>query len=99
MADEVRYDDLLKVATQDEADVCLKKIIQIIVSKDGKSPREAKKLAKANIGYWAGYYDEETARRIWKLFRTEHPIFHKRWPKPEEAFRLGVKWGQKHAKD
>ena len=63
--------------------------------KEGKNLRLAKKIAKKNIGYWAGYYDEETTKRIWKLYRTEHPVFGKRWPKPDEAFRLGLKWGKK----
>lgn len=90
------YDRVLKVTTQAEADDQLAELIGLMV-KEGKRPRVAKKIAKKNIGYWAGYYDEETARRIWRLFRTEHPVFGKRWPGPREAFQLGVKLGQKHA--
>jgi hypothetical protein len=90
------YDQIIKAMTQTEADEQLAGLIRLMV-KEGKSPRQAKKIAKKNIGYWAGYYDEETARRIWRLFRTEHPVFGKRWPGPREAFQLGVKLGRKHA--
>lgn len=88
------YEPVAKVTTQAEADEQLERIIQLMIE-EGTSRRRAKKIAKKNIGYWAGYHDEETAKRIWRLFRTEHPIFGKRWPKPEEAFHLGVKWGSK----
>ena len=88
------YDRIMNVATQAEADEQLEKLVQLIVE-EGKSRRLAKKIAKKNIGYYAGYSDEQTARRVWRLYRTEHPIFKKRWPKPTEAFRLGVKWGKK----
>ena len=31
--------------------------------------------AESNIGYLAGYYDRETARKIWDWFNCSHPIF------------------------
>lgn len=57
---------------------------------------EAERIQLANLGYYAGYYDEETRRRVEKLFDAVHPIFGS-VGKPisaEEAFRLGVESGQ-----
>jgi hypothetical protein len=33
------------------------------------------KYASQNIGYISGYYDAKTAKKIMKIFSTEHPIF------------------------
>lgn len=88
-------EEMAKVSTQEEADRCLKEYIDELMAETGKNRRAAKKLAKVNIGYFAGYHDEETARRIWKLYRTRHPIFDRRWPQPREAFHLGKKWARK----
>lgn len=48
--------------------------------------------ARENIGYWAGYYDAETAHQIWDWFDCVHPVFGTRIPTAEEAFRAGVEW-------
>ena len=45
--------------------------------------------AYANVGYVAGYYDRETADRIWRLCKTAHPIFGTREPTFDEAFDAG----------
>jgi len=36
--------------------------------------------ADGNVGYLAGYYDRETAQKIWDWFGTEHPIFGATYP-------------------
>lgn len=46
-------------------------------------------IAKSNLGYYAGYYDRETAVRVQELFKCVHPIFGKTEPTPEEAFKMG----------
>ena len=35
----------------------------------------AEKLARYNLGYYAGYYDQETQKRVERLFNAKHPIF------------------------
>lgn len=49
----------------------------------------------ANIGYCTGYYDNATADRILDLFETEHPIFGRTHPTPEEAWAKGLEMGAK----
>ena len=35
------------------------------------------KYARSNIGYFSGYYDPRTMKKIQKVFNTAHPIFGK----------------------
>lgn len=50
-------------------------------------------VAKRNIGYYAGYYDDETRKRVEKLFDCEHPLFGKiaemGTPTTDEAYQCG----------
>lgn len=43
-----------------------------------KEPRTdgmtAEQVCKINIGYYAGYYSAETAKRLYELFETSHPF-------------------------
>ena len=56
----------------------------------GKTRVEAEKIERSNLGYWAGYYDRETAVRVLKLFGAAHPIFGTHEPTPEEALQTGI---------
>jgi hypothetical protein len=56
---------------------------------------EARRITLVNIGYYSGYFDNETADKIMDLFETEHPIFGRTHPTPEEALRLGRELGQR----
>jgi hypothetical protein len=63
---------------------------------DNMTPSE---IAKANLGYYAGYYDTDTRVRVEKLFMCTHPVFgsikDNGQPTPEEAFELGQKQSKK----
>lgn len=54
---------------------------------------QAIEIAKSNLGYFAGYYDDDTRRKIEKLFLCSHPIFgsieKNGAPTSEEAFNAG----------
>jgi hypothetical protein len=50
--------------------------------------------ARQNIGYVSGYYDNDTADKIMKIFKTAHPIFGTKHPAPEEAFEMGKRMAQ-----
>ena len=55
---------------------------------------EAEEIVKSNLGYYAGYYSNETRKRVEKLFNCAHPIFGSisshGTPTPEEAFQMGL---------
>ncbi len=90
--------DLLKPAmsikTQKAADHYFESAVQFGMKRHGKS-REASILwMKANLGYYAGYYDSETMARVNRLFNTAHPVFGNEYPTSEQAFAAGVKLAQ-----
>lgn len=85
---------MARVTTQEEANRCLREYINELMA-TGLKRRQAKKIAKNNIGYYAGYCDREKARQIWKFYRTSHPIFGHHFPTASEAFHLGKKWARK----
>ena len=53
----------------------------------------AEEICKINLGYWAGYYNEETRERVEKLFNCSHPVFGSiklnGYPSAEKAFSMG----------
>jgi hypothetical protein len=49
----------------------------------------------SNIGYFTGYFDHATADRIMDLFDCEHPVFGRNHPTAEEAWRIGLEYGQR----
>lgn len=82
-----KYSPISSVENSDEAQVLLLLYIThgVLYSQvdDAVHWDLAKEIELSNIGYWAGYYDEETYRRILRLFG-------------EEAFRLGEREGKKN---
>lgn len=64
----------------------------------GKSRAEAETIERSNLGYYAGYYDNETRKRVERLFSCAHPVFGKAvegTPTPEEAFTMGMEMAGK----
>lgn len=56
---------------------------------DGKTAYD---VARINLGYFAGYYDQETRERVERLFNCQHPIFGNASagvPTTQEAFEAG----------
>lgn len=64
----------------------------------GRSRVEAKEIERQNLGYYAGYYDDETRARVERLFGCSHPVFGpiatNKSPTPEAAFAAGIKAGR-----
>jgi len=67
------------------------------------SRAEAEETALSNLGYFAGYYDQEVIDAVHEVFGAVHPLlghqdrFGRTPPPPtmEEAFAAGVRWGEK----
>ena len=91
----------IAATTQEEANSVLFDYVTFLIGAekpdgDSRTWKEAEKLAKDNIGYFAGYYDKETRRRLYKLFNTEHPVFGVREDiSAEEALEAGKKIGER----
>lgn len=63
----------------------------------GMEREEAERIERINLGYFAGYYDNETRRRVEGLFKCEHPVFgsfeQNGPPDPKDALILGLQKG------
>lgn len=85
----------MEIKTKDEASEYFKECVEHNMrcqKAEGKFPdREyAVKTEKSNLGYFAGYYDSETRRRVEELFECSHPIFGNVEPSSREALAAGM---------
>jgi hypothetical protein len=89
-----KYHPAMKITDQAEADLyfeaCVKHCMRF-----GKSREEAEQIERCNLGYFGGYYDDETQKRVNRLFHTTHPIFGDTRPTAEEALQAGIEAGRK----
>mgnify|MGYP001593748755 CR=1 FL=1 len=90
-----KYGPAMKMIEPAEVDAYFEECVQHCMT-HGKSRTEAESIERVNLGYYAGYYDNETRARVERLFRCAHPIFgaiaEKGPPTPEEAFEMGLNW-------
>jgi outer membrane phospholipase A len=84
-----------KLKTVKEARVIIAEEVEARARATGQSEEEARAILLHNIGYHTGYCDHALADQIMKLYETEHPIFGRTHPTPEEASRLGIEHGKK----
>lgn len=92
-------DPAMKITDQHDATQYFYAYVKFIEkNKDPVSNMTAIQIAKSNLGYYAGYFNDDTRVRVEKLFMCKHPIFgsiaENGTPTPEEAFNIGLKLGQ-----
>jgi hypothetical protein len=80
--------------TKENAAALVKEQAEEMVQVLGYDEAEARKIMLTNIGYFAGYYPPEVADRVYEMFGTEHPVFGRAHPTPEEAFAMGMRMGR-----
>lgn len=72
--------------------------LQAAIDRDGpRDGRTGESVAKFNLGYFAGYYDDETRMRVERLFCCEHPFLGSaaaNRPTPEQALAAGIAAGR-----
>jgi hypothetical protein len=89
----------LKDGTKEKAQQIVQWRVDEMVKLLDYEANEARQLTLRGIGYYTGYMDNETADEVMDLFETEHPVFGRTHPTPEEAFRLGRELGEKMKKE
>jgi len=93
-----KYGPAMEITDQAAADAYFEECVQYHLRKEVKPRDEVEAIERANLGYYAGYYDTETRRRVERLFKCVHPIFgsiaENGPPTPEEAFKAGLKAGK-----
>lgn len=86
------YGPAMEITTADAARAYLKRITHHLHRHHpSKSLPECEQQARDNIGYWSGYYSDETASRALRLFQATHPIFGDSQPEPEAARVAGFR--------
>lgn len=93
------YEGAMHIEDQADADNYFEQLAQYAMSNNAALSREeAEKNLRSNLGYFAGYYSNETRERIERLFKCEHPFFgsiaKNGPPTAEHAFELGKKMGE-----
>jgi len=91
-----KYGPAMEIKTQKEADRYFEECVQHHMS-FGVARKEAERMERVNLGYFAGYYDTKTRIRVEKLFKCIHPIFgsaEQGTPTTEEALQTGIKMGK-----
>lgn len=85
----------MKIKDKEDAKQYFEKYVKYLddASKEEGNTIDAKAIAKSNLGYFAGYYDPETYKRVMNLFDTVHPFFGKEWPTVENALSIGIMKG------
>lgn len=93
-----KYRPAMEITDEFEAGRYFEQCVQHDMECWGKSREEAEKVERANLGYFAGYYDNETRARVERLFRCAHPVFgaiaKNGVPTPGAALAAGVKMAQ-----
>ena len=86
-----KYGPAMEIDTQEEADRYFERCVQHTMS-HGKNRADAGKIERQSLGYYAGYYDEDTRQRVERLFSCAHPVFGaiatNGSPTSEEAFTM-----------
>lgn len=69
-----KYDPAMDITDQKEADEYFEACVEHCMLFE-KTREEAEIIEKHNLGYFSGYCDLETQKRVQELFHCYHPIF------------------------
>jgi hypothetical protein len=90
-----KYGPAMKITDPQEAAEYFEACVQHTMT-FGTSRKEAESIERQNLGYFSGYYDYETMKRVEVLFLAKHPIFgsaDQAYNKSaEELIEDGKKW-------
>lgn len=89
------YGPAMEITDPDAAKIYFDTLVGYVMEhhKPAISMEEAASIVKQNLGYYAGYYSNETRLRVEELFQCSHPVFGKaeeREVTPEGAFAAGM---------
>ena len=69
-----KYGPAMSVKTREEAAAMFERLVAHNMSQ-GHTREQAVNIEKQNLGYYAGYYDLETQRRVQELYGAVHPFY------------------------
>jgi hypothetical protein len=79
----------MKITSPEEARSHFEDLVHRRMRADLCNRRRAKLVERQNLGYFAGDYDDETAKRVRRLFGSPHPVFGELDPTEAEARAIG----------
>lgn len=89
----------LAKTNKEEAQNFFKAYVEYILEDNDKvnTIEEAERITKSNLGYFAGYYNQEVCDIIYETYQCSHPIFG---DKPfsvsaEDAYKKGIELKEK----
>ena len=69
------YRDVCEATTKDEMQELFNLLLAELVERKGGSADSHRAMQLSNVGYFAGYYDSATAKRVLEWLGATHPIF------------------------
>jgi hypothetical protein len=87
------YTPAMQVQTQEQADAYLERLVERAMRLRKCTPERAVREERRGLAYWAGYFSDETRRRVERLYKTAHPVFGTIAPDPEQALAAGINHG------
>jgi hypothetical protein len=89
-----KYGPAMTIADQAAADAYFERCVEHTIRYWNKDRSEAEAIERANLGYYAGYYDDETRARVERMFNCAHPVFGRiadvGLPTADQAFAAGL---------
>jgi len=76
-----KYKPAMEITEQAAADEYFEILVEHSMRVSENSREEAESVERQNLGYVAGFYNQETMDRVNRLFRTTHPIFGETAPR------------------
>jgi hypothetical protein len=76
MTNGEKYGPAMEIIDQAAADEYFERLVEhLLANSEVRNRAEAEQIERSNLGYYAGYYSNETRERVERLFRCGHPIF------------------------
>lgn len=99
---EATFEDLLRPAMDiaqrgdhEEAAEYVNLYVDYLILDWDRTPDEAQEIVLNNVGYFAGYFGQETRRAVREVFGASHPIIGDREDMTaEELFDAGFQYAQ-----
>lgn len=70
-----KYGPAMEIRDQAAADAYFERCVRHCMRVGMKSRLEAESIERTNLGYYAGYYDNQTRQRVEQLYHCQHPYF------------------------
>jgi hypothetical protein len=91
---EQAYAPAMEIREEEGAAAYFQALVERDIRMNGHSVEEAEAIERHNLGYYAGYYDQETRDRVLQLFNAPHPYFGREPVSTEGAYALGLELGR-----